>query len=166
MKAPSHESEIRDAVPGDAEELLPLMRAYCEFYEAEPSDDGLLELARTLCVSPEQGALLIARRIADGRPTGFVSLCWKWSSLQGARIGVMEDLFVDPVARGTGLADALIAACAERCRQSGMPTLHWFTAPDNHRAQAVYNRVGGTSEPLLEYELAVAPDASDALPEA
>jgi hypothetical protein len=31
--------------------------------------------------------------------------------------------------------------------------MSWLTAPDNVRAQAVYNRVGGKSEPFLEYEL-------------
>jgi len=31
--------------------------------------------------------------------------------------------------------------------------MSWLTAPDNQRAQAVYNRVGGTSEAFLEYEL-------------
>jgi hypothetical protein len=29
----------------------------------------------------------------------------------------------------------------------------WLTAPDNHRAQAVYDRVGGQSDAFLEYEL-------------
>ena len=33
------------------------------------------------------------------------------------------------------------------------PVVTWLTAPDNHRAQAVYNRVGGTSGTFLEYEL-------------
>ena len=29
----------------------------------------------------------------------------------------------------------------------------WFTMPDNKRAHTVYDRVGGTAETLLEYEL-------------
>ena len=28
--------EVRDARPEEAEDLLPLMRAYCDFYEASP----------------------------------------------------------------------------------------------------------------------------------
>ena len=31
----------------DAEALLPLMRGYCDFYEVDPPDEGLLEMART-----------------------------------------------------------------------------------------------------------------------
>ncbi len=54
----------------------------------------------------------------------------------------MEDLFVDPDARGGGVADALIEACASRCRERGAPVLEWVTAPDNERAQKVYRRSG------------------------
>jgi hypothetical protein len=32
----------------DLDELLPLMRGYCEFYETSPSDEALRSLARAL----------------------------------------------------------------------------------------------------------------------
>jgi len=143
--------EIRPARQDEIEEMLPLIRAYCEFYETEPDDDGLRKMFSTLIAEPSQGAVFIAR---DGdRAVGFASLDWKWSSLKAARIGFLEDLFVDPEGRGKGIADALIEACAERCRELGMPYLQWETAPDNHRAQQVYNRTGAESELLLEYDL-------------
>jgi ribosomal protein S18 acetylase RimI-like enzyme len=78
---------------------------------------------------------------------------WKWASTRGARIAVMEDLFVAPDARGQGAADALIRACADRARRHGAPVLTWITAPDNRRAQAVYNRSGAAAGTWLEYEL-------------
>jgi GNAT superfamily N-acetyltransferase len=145
---------IRAATIAEVEELLPLMRAYCDFYEADPPDAGLLRMARALIGDPEQGALFIARG-AGGEAVGFAAMDWKWSSLRGARVGYLEDLFVAPAARGGGIADALISACADRCRELGMPALQWLTAPDNHRAQAVYDRVGGRSKPFLEYALDV-----------
>ena len=143
--------EIRPARPEEVEELLPLIRAYCEFYEAFPPDGGLREMARALIADPEQGALFIARDGEDA--VGFAALAWKWSSLRGARIGVMEDLFVVPEARGRGIADALIEACADRCRERGAPAMEWLTAPDNHRAQVVYDRAGGKAKTFVEYEL-------------
>jgi GNAT superfamily N-acetyltransferase len=143
--------EIRPAREDEIEEMLPLIRAYCEFYETEPDDEGLRSMFRTLINDPSQGAVFIARD--GGSAVGFASLDWKWSSLKAARIGFLEDLFVDSAARGKGIADALIEACAERCRELGMPALQWETAPDNHRAQQVYNRTGADSELLLEYDL-------------
>jgi ribosomal protein S18 acetylase RimI-like enzyme len=143
--------EIRDAREEEAEELLPLIRAYCDFYEASPPDQGLLEFARTLITHPEQGAMFIAR---DGEEAvGFATLEWKWSSLKAARIGYLEDIYVSPEARGRGIADALIEACAERCRERGAPAMQWQTAPDNRRAQAVYDRTGAAADTYLEYDL-------------
>ena len=143
--------EIRDARAEEVDRLLPLMRAYCDFYEVAPTDEGLLEMARTLVADPEQGALFIAR---EGEAAiGFAALGWKWASTRGARIGVMEDLFVAPEARGKGVADALIEACAGRCRERGMPAMSWVTAPDNHRAQKAYERTGAESSTWLEFGL-------------
>jgi ribosomal protein S18 acetylase RimI-like enzyme len=145
--------EIRDARVEEAEELLPLMRAYCDFYEASPPDHGLLEMARTLITNPEQGSMFIARD--HGVAVGFATLDWKWSSLKAARIGYLEDIYVNPEVRGRGIADALIEACAERCRERGAPAMQWQTAPDNRRAQAVYDRTGAEADTYLEYDLAL-----------
>jgi GNAT superfamily N-acetyltransferase len=143
--------EIRPARTDEIEEMLPLIRAYCEFYETEPNDEGLRAMFETLITDPGQGVVFIARY--DGRAVGFATLDWKWSSLKAAKLGYLEDLFVDPGARGRGIADALIEVCAERCRELGMPVMEWLTAPDNHRAQKVYNRAGAESGTYLEYEL-------------
>jgi GNAT superfamily N-acetyltransferase len=129
------------------------MRGYCEFYGASPPDDGLLEMARSLIACPDADGLLLVSEGNGGEVVGFAAVGWKWSSLRAARVAVLEDLFVDPGARGAGRADALIAACAERTRELGAPALLWQTAHDNHRAQKVYDRSGATSASWLEYEL-------------
>ena len=144
-------AEVRAARADEVDELLPLMRAYCDFYECSPTDEGLMTMLRTLIDEPSQGAVFIARD--GGRAVGVATLDWKWSSLKGARMGYLEDLFVDPGSRSKGIADALIEICADRCRELGMPAMQWATAPDNHRAQKVYNRTGAESELLLEYDL-------------
>jgi GNAT superfamily N-acetyltransferase len=145
--------EIEAATEADLPALLPLMRAYCDFYESSPPDDGLLALARALIAAPDADGMLLVARGADGVPVGFATVDWKWSSTRAARIAVMEDLYVAPEARGQGAADALIEACAGGARELGAPVLSWMTAPDNHRAQAVYNRAGATPGTWLEYEL-------------
>jgi GNAT superfamily N-acetyltransferase len=144
--------EIREARADEIEDLLPLMRGYCEFYEADPDDAGLRAMARSLIEDSSQGFMLIARA-AEGAALGFATVDWKWSMLKGARVGYLEDLFVSPEARGGGIADALIDACAQRCRERGMPALQWLTATDNHRAQKVYERTGAESGTYLEYDL-------------
>ncbi|NLT05923.1 MAG: GNAT family N-acetyltransferase [Solirubrobacterales bacterium] len=131
----------------DLRELLPLMRGYCDFYSVSPADDDLLAMARALIADPErEGFQVIGRDGDSNHAMGFATVFWSWETSSASRIGVMNDLFVLPVARGSGLADALIGACADRVREGGGTALTWVTARDNERAQRVYDRVGGRRE--------------------
>jgi GNAT superfamily N-acetyltransferase len=140
----------------DLADLLPLMRAYCDFYAVAPGDDALLAMSRALIADPGREGLQLLARTTDGTPVGFATVFWTWSTTRAARIGVMNDLFVAPEGRGGGVADALIAACAERCREHGAVSLTWQTALDNARAQAVYDRVGAQRSRWLDYDLPIA----------
>ncbi len=146
-------AQIRNARDADLPKLLPLMRGYCDFYRASPSDDGLETMARALITTPDSEGILLVSCDGEDEAVGFAACGWKWSSLRGARVAILEDLFVEPAARGGGHADALIEACASHARELGAPVLMWQTALDNHRAQAVYERVGAHGEQWLDYEL-------------
>jgi GNAT superfamily N-acetyltransferase len=153
--------DIRPVTEADLEDLLPLMRGYCEFYEVGPSDDDLRALSRTLIDDPEREGVQLIARDPEGRAVGFATIFWTWTTLSASRLAVMNDLFVAEDARGGGAADALIAACAERCRARGVGSLEWQTAHDNLRAQAVYDRVGAKrDERWLDYSLGVSPGAT------
>ena len=137
----------------DLPDLLPLVRAYCDFYEVTPGDDELLALSRALIADPGlEGFQLIARE-SSGRAVGFATVFWTWSTLTAAREAIMNDLFVHSDARGSGLADALIEECRERARRRGAASLSWQTAKDNLRAQAVYERVGAKRAEWIDYSL-------------
>jgi GNAT superfamily N-acetyltransferase len=154
--APSGDTySIQVAREADLEGLLPLMRGYCVFYGTEPSDEALLALSRALLADPQHEGIQLIARDERGNAVGFATIFWTWSTTRAERIGVMNDLYVDPAARGTGLADRLIAACVEQCRERGANRLEWQTATDNARAQAVYDRVGGVREQWLDYGLDV-----------
>ena len=146
---------IAAVTEADLGELLPLMRAYCDFYEVAPADEALIAMSRALIADPELEGVQLLARDDGGAAIGFATIFWTWSTLSAGRVGTMNDLFVHPGARGSGTADALIAACLERCRERGAVALDWQTALDNHRAQAVYDRVGGKQERWLSYSLQV-----------
>lgn len=149
-------AEIKRVSEGDLEALLPLMRGYCDFYEVTPTDEALLELSRALLADPEREGLQLIARADDGEAVGFATIYWTWQTLDAARLAVMNDLFVSEAARGSGLADALILACADEARSHGALSLGWQTAKDNTRAQKVYERVGAQRSEWLDYSLAFA----------
>jgi GNAT superfamily N-acetyltransferase len=147
--------KIHRAGEEDLGDLLPLVRAYCDFYGVKPSDDALLALSRALIADPQGEGIQLLARDGAGKALGFATVFWTWSTLSGSRIGIMNDLYVVGEARGTGVADALIAACVDRCRERGATELDWQTAKDNLRAQAVYDRIGAQRAEWLDYSLEV-----------
>ena len=150
MPTPADIAVVREE---DLEDLLPLMRAYCDFYEVSPSDDALMAMSRALIADPEREGLQLVARNWNGAAVAFATLFWTWQTLSASRAAVMNDLYVADHARGTKIADALIAACAAAAREHGAPHLTWQTAKDNLRAQAVYDRVGGRKSEWLDYDL-------------
>jgi GNAT superfamily N-acetyltransferase len=142
---------------GEAElgDLLPLVRAYCDFYAVSPSDEELRSLSRALIADPEREGVQLLARDAEGRALGFATIFWSWATTSAERIGVMNDLFVAPEARGSGTAEALIEACRVECAAHRAGKLTWQTATDNERAMKVYDRVGATRESWVDYWLPV-----------
>ena len=126
---------VREA---DVGELLPMLAAYCAFYEVDPGRDKLEALVRALLERPEEGRQLIARD-DEQEATGFATVYWTWSTLVGDRIGVLHDLYVRPEYRRHGLGRALIYACLEEARARGVARLGWDTAPGNAGAQRLYD---------------------------
>jgi GNAT superfamily N-acetyltransferase len=143
---------IAKATQLDLSELLPLMRAYCEFYEVEPRDDRLVALSRALIDDPGEGVQLIARG-EDNIAVGFATVYWTWQTLDAARVGVMNDLYVSADVRGGGVGRALIEACRGACRKRGVNKLVWETAPDNRTAQRLYDSTGAESSTWMAYEI-------------
>jgi len=144
---------IRSATRDDIPALMPLFRGYFDFYDSDPKAEDVETMLQAVVERTDSENFLLVATDDAGVVVGFANNCWKWSSLRGKRIVLMDDLFVDPDARGGGHADALIEAVAGVARAGGAPCLLWYTAQDNLRAQAVYNRAGGVPGDYKEYEL-------------
>src|SRR5690349_6685264 len=126
--------QIVQVTEHDLQDLMPLIRAYLDFYEVNPPDESILALSRSLLADPDLEGVQFIARDARGGAVGFASLFWTWTTTRGGRLGVMNDLFVAPQARGSGTAEALVEACRRRCAERGAVALEWQTAADNHRA--------------------------------
>jgi GNAT superfamily N-acetyltransferase len=132
--------------------LMPMLRAYCDFYEVDPRDDRLVALCRALIDDPTEGEQVIARS-PDGEPLGFATVFWTWQTLDAARVGVLNDLYVVPDARGRGVGRRLIEHCRVLCRKHAAAKLVWETAPDNETAQRLYDGIGAERSTWLTYEV-------------
>ena len=68
--------------------------------------------------------------------------------------GYLDDLFVDPAARGAGVADALFAAIKAEGQARGWSVIRWITADDNYRARSVYDRLAERTK-WITYDMKV-----------
>jgi GNAT superfamily N-acetyltransferase len=146
--------QIEPIAPGQMDELLPLIAAYQRFYEVEKIDDERNRAFFSRFIAPsEDGMLLAAWR--DGKLSGYACLYWHFTSLVPAETVLMNDLYVDPAARGQGVGRALIEASAGIARERGAHHLEWATAPDNETAQRLYDSTGAERTTWIEYELPI-----------
>lgn len=76
------------------------------------------------------------------------------SCLKAATNCFLDDLFVDPDARGSGAADALIEGVRQVAEKNGWPVVRWITADDNYRGRGVYDKVA-TRTMWITYDLTV-----------
>jgi GNAT superfamily N-acetyltransferase len=134
---------IREAVMSDIPQLKTLMLAYIvNFYQyRQPEDEKLNALIHEL-LEQKIGIQFVAET-EEGALVGFATLYFTFSTLRASKIAVMNDLYVVEAERGQGAAAKLFAACKGYSARHGYANLTWTTAPDNLRAQAFYDKMGG-----------------------
>ena len=123
----------------DVDAAAPLFAAYREFY-GQPHDIEASAAFLTERLERNESVLLLAR---DGdRTMGFVQVYPAFSSTALAPIWILNDLFVDDAARGSGVVDQLLTTTADLAREAGCVAIELATQHTNTRAQAVYARHG------------------------
>lgn len=145
---------VRRAERRDFPRLAGLMHEYVvDFYRQPEPDPEAMDRLREVLLAGNEGIQLVAE--ADGVLVGFATIYFSWTTFTGERIGIMNDLYVVAAHRGSGAARALFEACREECRSRGFAEMTWETAPDNHRAQRFYGKVGGRREDWVAYSIEV-----------
>ncbi len=129
---------IRRLSAADAPRLAELMRAYRRAMGGPAK-----------AMTPEQATPLIERSVAEpdllllgadhrGALAGFALAFDLPEIISGSRAGQLDDLFVMPEARGSGLARALIGQLTEIGTARGWTHLRWLVPQDNLTAKRLY----------------------------
>ena len=122
-----------------------LFRGYATFYHRETNDEHQRQIWGWIHESKRIEALVAVavdeQGLEVGGPRGLAHLREWVRPLRGAVCGYLDDLFVDPAARGDGVVDALFAEIDRLAVERGWPVVRWTTADDNYRARAVYDKL-------------------------
>jgi GNAT superfamily N-acetyltransferase len=128
----------------DADEWLVLWAGYLEFYETEISEEQTqLTWQRLNDASFDMHGLLAE---LDGEVVGIAHYSFTYSSWANAPHLYLEDLFVNPEHRGSGIGKALILALEEPAKARGSEKIYWETHKDNKVARSLYEGIAELSE--------------------
>ncbi|KQY60173.1 GCN5 family acetyltransferase [Aeromicrobium sp. Root495] len=138
---PTYPAGVREATPDDVETIVQLVRDLAE-YEREPeAAQATPEQIHAALFGPESVASCFMAEV-DGAPAGM-ALWYRtfstWTGLPGIHL---EDLFVLPEHRGSGLGKALLVALSRICLDRGWPRLEWDVLDWNEPSIAFYDRLG------------------------
>jgi GNAT superfamily N-acetyltransferase len=137
----SEATDIRAARPEDVGRLLELIRALAEYEK----------LAHLVVGTPQQlhDELFGVRPVIEavlawdgGRAVGFALFFQNFSTFLTRRGLYLEDLFVEPAARGRGIGKALIRHGAKLAVQRGCGRYEWAVLDWNTPAIEFYRALG------------------------
>jgi ribosomal protein S18 acetylase RimI-like enzyme len=131
---------VRAVAAEDRSEWERLFAAYGTFYETAFDAGVFAGVWGWLTDDAHEVSALVA--VGDsGELVGFAHYRRLWDTFTAGTGWFLDDLYVDPAARGAGAATALIDGVAQRAAAGGGGTLRWITAADNHTAQRLYDRI-------------------------
>jgi len=131
---------VRQASIADLDVAASLFDAYRQFYR-NPTD---LDLARRFLLERLRNneSVIFLAFTEGGEAAGFTQLFPSFSSGAAARILILNDLYVKPDARRTGIGKLLLQAAANFGKSSGAVRLTLSTEITNETARALYEAEG------------------------
>jgi GNAT superfamily N-acetyltransferase len=117
-----------------------LYRGYAEFYRVAQTAEMRDRVWGWLMDETHDLAGFVALD-AGHRPVGLTHFRPFTRPLMASTGGFLDDLFVAEDARGSGAAEALIAAVVAVAKERGWTIVRWITAEDNARARKVYDKL-------------------------
>jgi GNAT superfamily N-acetyltransferase len=143
---------IRRAGPADLDAAARLFTGYLRFYEkATPEADARVFIGERL--AKQDSVFYLAE--SQGEALGFTQLYPAFASLSLAPSWILNDLYVEPAARGRGVGEALMDAARTLALSNGAAELMLQTARTNATAQRLYEKLGWIrDDEFLVYTLA------------
>jgi GNAT superfamily N-acetyltransferase len=134
-------ARIREATEGDVPLILSLIRELAEreklSHEVVATEEALRE---SLFGERRYAEVLIAEH--DGAPAGFALFFHNYSTFLGKPGIYLEDLYVRPEFRGSGIGKKLLAHLAGLAKRRGCGRLEWWVLDWNEPSIGFYKKLG------------------------
>lgn len=140
---------IRPLTAADHHAWVPLWAGYLRFYRATlPESVTQATWARLL---DPAGPLRGLGADSGGRLIGLCHSVIHATTWDTRPVWYLQDLFVDPAARGSGAAKALIQGAEAAARAEGCALVYWLTQEYNGAARSLYDTLASRTS-FVVYE--------------
>ena len=144
---------VKQASLNDANEIAQLFDAYRVFYKQE-SDLALALTFISQRLENNESVIFYAQDEAQNY-LGFTQLFPSFSSVSAQRTWILNDLFVKPNLRSSGIGTMLLTKAKEFAIQTNTKGISLETSASNTRAQKLYESLGYTKDTEFSYFLKV-----------
>lgn len=136
---------VRRIEPRDVEAVVGLIGELAEYEKARSECHIGPEQLLTALFGPDP-ALFGHVAEVDGAVVGCALWFLNFSTWEGAHGIYLEDLYVQPAHRGSGLGKALLTTLAAICAERGYARLEWAVLDWNAPAIGFYRRLGAVGQ--------------------
>lgn len=138
---------VRRATESDVDTMVELVHELAEFERAPEQCHLTADQLRTALFGPSPGLFAHVAEL-ESEVVGCALWFLNFSTWDGVHGIYLEDLYVRPAARGTGLGRALLVTLAQECVRRGYTRLQWWVLSWNP-AIGFYTSLG--AEPMDEW---------------
>lgn len=140
----------------DQEAVCRLWTVLLKFYSKDASPEVLQKSFRYAVEHPHKVLIFII--LIEGVVTGTASLhLGHYSTWNDNWYGHIEDVIIDPVYRGRGLAETLLRQVIEAARKEKLSRIELNALVDNRPARRLYEKLGFSTDSVA-YELSLKND--------
>jgi GNAT superfamily N-acetyltransferase len=140
---------IRPAKPGDEVDILRIIRALAEYEGEADAVENTVE-ALTAHLFGDHPKVFAHIALLSGEVVGAAIWYLSYSTWTGRHGIYLEDIFVEPAARGVGVARELFEALAAEALDHGYPRIDWEVLDWNELAKGFYRRLGAVHNDTWE----------------
>jgi GNAT superfamily N-acetyltransferase len=133
---------VRPVRPDDVPTVLRLVRELAAYEQAEHEALMTAEQLSAALFGPSPALFGHVALAGDGEIAGFALWFLNFSTWRGTHGVHLEDLYVSPDHRGTGLGRELLRTLAEECLDRGFSRLEWSVLDWNAPSIEFYRAAG------------------------
>ena len=140
-------SRVRPAIPSDVPVILNLVRELAEYEKALHEVDATQEQLRE-ALFPKGREPAVFAHVAEvaGEVVGCALWFLSFSTWTGTHGIWLEDLYVTPAHRGSGLGQELLGHLAALCAERGYHRLEWWVLDWNAPSIGFYESIGAVAQ--------------------